>query len=116
MSAAAAAAASAAEDGTSSTISGSVDGQGAGGISRKERKRIETQEKYEAELREMQKQAENVHVGESPFSVSLEEDASNTQEGSRNISLNKVSVSVNGKTIFTDTQVKFSAGARYGLM
>lgn len=100
----------------SAAAAAAADGGDGREVSRKDRKRQETQERYEAEIREMQKTAENVHVGESPFSVSLEEDAKDIQEGSRNVSLNKVSVSVNGKIIFTDTQVKFSAGARYGLM
>ena len=37
-------------------------------------------------------------------------------EGSRSITFNKVSVTVNGKTLFKDTNIKFAAGSRYGLM
>jgi ATP-binding cassette, subfamily F, member 1 len=83
-------------------------------LSRKERKKLEAQKAYEAEILEMQKQAGKVHEGDSPFAVNCEQD--NIAEGSRNIILNKVSVSVNGKNLFTDTTVKFSAGSRYGLM
>ena len=85
------------------------------GLSRKERKKLEKEAKMEAELKELQEAAENVNKdGDSPFMVTLEQDA--VAEGSRDISLNKVSVSVNGKTLFKDTTVKFSAGSRYGVM
>ncbi len=124
--AAAAAAASAATAATPAAAAGAADADAAAvddaadtpsdapQISRKDRKRLEMQAALDDQLREMQRAAEQVHEGESPFSVSLEQDA--VAEGSRNISLNKVSVSVNGKTIFVDTTVKFSAGSRYGFM
>ncbi|ORC90477.1 ATP-binding cassette protein [Trypanosoma theileri] len=85
------------------------------GLSRKERKKQEKLEKQHEELRLLGERANNVNKeGDNPFSVSWEHDQ--IPEGSRNISLKKVSVSVNGKILFNDTDVKLSAGSRYGLM
>lgn len=84
-------------------------------LTRKERKKAELKEKQAEELRQLSKQANEVNQeGDNPFSVTLEMDQ--IPEGSRNISLNKVSVSVNGKTLFKDTSVRLSSGSRYGLM
>eukprot|EP00796_Vickermania_ingenoplastis_P004167 gene4167-3008_t len=89
----------------------------AGGptISRKDRKRQEKEERVAKELRELSAKANCVNQdGDNPFSVTFEEGGAN--EGSKNIVFNKVSVSVNGKTLFLDAVVKLSAGSRYGLM
>lgn len=87
----------------------------AGGMSRKERKNIEKREKQAEELRQLSKKANAVNGDlDNPFSVTMEADQ--VAEGSRNITFNKVSVSVNGKTLFKDASVKLSAGSRYGLM
>jgi ATP-binding cassette subfamily F protein 1 len=84
-------------------------------LSRKERKKNEANQRHQELLENLAAAAENVNrPGDSPFSVTLEQ--ATVPEGSRNISLNKVSVSVNGKTLFKDTTVKLSAGSRYGLM
>ncbi|RNF04998.1 ATP-binding cassette protein subfamily F, member 3 [Trypanosoma rangeli] len=84
-------------------------------ISRKERKRQEKFDKRMDELRILNDCANNVNVnGDSPFSVTWEDDQHS--EGSRDIAIRKVSVSVNGKVLFKDTLVKLSAGSRYGLM
>lgn len=85
-------------------------------VSRKDRKRQERDAKFAAELEELKADAAQGQSSykESPFSVTLEQDEANT--GSRNISMNKVSVAVNGKILFKDTSVKLSAGSRYGLM
>lgn len=84
-------------------------------VSRKDRKRAEKSEKQAEELRLMCARANRVNGdGDNPFSVTLEQDQS--AEGSRNITFNKVSVSVNGKTLFKDATVRLSAGSRYGLM
>ncbi|CBZ29828.1 putative ATP-binding cassette protein [Leishmania mexicana MHOM/GT/2001/U1103] len=87
----------------------------ASAMTRKERKKIEKSEKQAEELRQLSKKANAVNGDtDNPFSVTLETDQ--IAEGSRNITFNKVSVSVNGKTLFKDTTVKLSAGSRYGLM
>lgn len=87
----------------------------AGGMSRKERKNIEKREKQAEELRQLSRKANAVNGdSDNPFSVTMEADQ--IAEGSRNITFNKVSVSVNGKTLFKDASVKLSAGSRYGLM
>eukprot|EP00796_Vickermania_ingenoplastis_P000086 gene86-59_t len=89
----------------------------AGGptISRKDRKRQEKEERVAKELRELSAKANCVNQdGDNPFSVTFEEGGAN--KGSKNIVFNKVSVSVNGKTLFLDAVVKLSAGSRYGLM
>ncbi|EAN93040.1 putative ABC transporter [Trypanosoma cruzi] len=84
-------------------------------VTRKERKRQEKAEKHLEELRVLSDRANNVNKeGDNPFSVTWE--LEQMPEGSRNISLKKVSVSVNGKVLFKDTVVKLSAGSRYGLM
>lgn len=84
-------------------------------LTRKDRKKMERSEKMAEELRQLTERANRVnHEGDNPFSVTVEEDQA--AEGSRNITFNKVSVSVNGKTLFRDTTVKLSAGSRYGLM
>ncbi|CAD2217836.1 ABC transporter, putative [Angomonas deanei] len=84
-------------------------------LTRKERKALEKAEKFNDALEEMKKHANQVNTdGDNPFSVSLEQ--SEPVAGSRDISLNKVSVSVNGKKLYHDASVKLSAGARYGLM
>jgi ATP-binding cassette, subfamily F, member 1 len=86
-----------------------------GGLTRKERKNIEKREKQAEELRQLSKKANAVNGDtDNPFSVTMEADQ--VAEGSRNITFNKVSVSVNGKTLFKDASVKLSAGSRYGLM
>lgn len=84
-------------------------------MTRKERKEVEKREKLEEELRQLTKKANAVNGdSDNPFSVTMEADQ--VVEGSRNITFNKVSVSVNGKTLFKDASVKLSAGSRYGLM
>eukprot|EP00331_Platyophrya_macrostoma_P026970 CAMPEP_0176451764 /NCGR_PEP_ID=MMETSP0127-20121128/28075_1 /TAXON_ID=938130 /ORGANISM="Platyophrya macrostoma, Strain WH" /LENGTH=667 /DNA_ID=CAMNT_0017839971 /DNA_START=36 /DNA_END=2039 /DNA_ORIENTATION=+ len=84
-------------------------------ISRKDRKKQEKEQQFQKQLERLAAEADQVNTThDSPFSVSLEQDA--VAEGSRNISLSKVSVSVNGKTLFRETPVKLSAGSRYGLM
>ncbi|RNF00492.1 ATP-binding cassette protein subfamily F, member 3 [Trypanosoma conorhini] len=84
-------------------------------LTRKERKRQEKVEKRLEELRILSECANKVNKeGDSPFSVTWEDDQ--IAEGTRNIALKKVSVSVNGKILFKDTLVKLSAGSRYGLM
>lgn len=83
-------------------------------VSRKDRKALEKKQKLDEELQRLAAEAGQVNQGDSPFAVTLEQDA--VAEGSRNITFNKVSVTVNGKTLFKDTQVKLSAGSRYGLM
>ncbi|CCW66144.1 unnamed protein product [Phytomonas sp. Hart1] len=83
--------------------------------SRKERKKQEKVAKYEEELCQLSERAQNVNKdGDNPFSVTFE--VSQGTEGSRNITFNKVSTSVNGKTLFRDATVNLSAGSRYGLM
>lgn len=90
-------------------------GAGAPAISRKDRKRMEKVEKIEQELKELSDRANNVNQdGDNPFSVTFEAGGGN--DGSKNIVFNKVSVSVNGKTLFQEASVKLSAGSRYGLM
>ena len=85
------------------------------GLTRKERQKIEKQEKFQRELEAKAAAAHNVNKdGDNPFSVTLEEGA--VPHGTRDISLKQVSVTVNGKTLFQNTAVKFSAGSRYGLM
>ena len=87
----------------------------ASAVSRKDRKKLEREQKMQQEIEELSAKAGQVNgPGDSPFSVTVEQDA--VAEGSRNISLSKVSVSVNGKTLFKDTTVKLSAGSRYGFM
>ncbi|CCW63053.1 unnamed protein product [Phytomonas sp. EM1] len=84
-------------------------------VSRKERKKQEKAAKYAEELWQCSERAKNVNKeGDNPFSVTFE--VSQSAEGSRNITFNKVSVSVNGKTLFMDATVHLSAGSRYGLM
>ena len=84
-------------------------------LTRKERQKIEKQEKFQRELEAKAAAAHNVNKdGDNPFSVTLEEGA--VPHGTRDISLKQVSVTVNGKTLFQNTAVKFSAGSRYGLM
>ncbi|KAG5494995.1 hypothetical protein JKF63_02047 [Porcisia hertigi] len=84
-------------------------------MTRKQRKNIEKSEKQAEELRQISEKAHAVNGDtDNPFSVTLEADQ--VAEGSRNITFNKVSVSVNGKTLFKDATVKLSAGSRYGLM
>lgn len=84
-------------------------------MSRKERIKLEKQQLAQEALMARVDAARGVNRnGDSPFSITVE-----TQEvgdNIRDISLHKVSVSVNGKTLFKDTDVKFSAGSRYGLM
>lgn len=88
---------------------------GASAVSRKDRKKQEKEQKFQDQLERLAQEADQVNkTADSPFSVSLEQDQ--IPEGSRNISLSKVSVSVNGKQLFQDTNVKLSAGSRYGLM
>ncbi|KPI87821.1 ATP-binding cassette protein subfamily F member 3 putative (ABCF2) [Leptomonas seymouri] len=95
--------------------SAAVGGTQAGGMTRKERKNIEKREKQTEELRQLSKKANAVNGDtDNPFSVAMETDQ--IAEGSRNITFNKVCVSVNGKTLFKDASVKLSAGSRYGLM
>ncbi|KEG07860.1 ATP-binding cassette protein [Trypanosoma grayi] len=85
------------------------------GLTRKERKKQEKVEKQHEELRLLSERANNVNKeGDNPFSVTWEQDQ--VAEGSRNISLKRVSVSVNGKVLFKDATVRLSAGSRYGLM
>lgn len=62
--------------------------------------------------RSPQKRRSEEHV--SAFSTSFEQTTVNN--GSRDVIVNKLSVSVNGKQIFVDTGVKFVSGSRYGLM
>ncbi|CBH16227.1 ABC transporter, putative [Trypanosoma brucei gambiense DAL972] len=84
-------------------------------LSRKDRKKQERTEKLLEEQRQLREQANCVNKdGDNPFSVTWEHDKGT--EGSRDISLQRVAVSVNGKVLFKDTQVRLSAGARYGLM
>ncbi|EPY23142.1 ATP-binding protein cassette, sub-family F, member 1 [Strigomonas culicis] len=84
-------------------------------VSRKDRKKQELQDRYEQGLRDLSDRAKQVNCeGDNPFSVTLE--TNQMTDGSRDISFNKVSVSVNGKTLFNEATVKFSAGLRYGLM
>jgi ATP-binding cassette subfamily F protein 1 len=91
------------------------EGQTKEQVSRKDRKKAEQKAKHQEQLDRLAAEADQVNKpGDSPFSVTLEQDQ--VAEGSRNISLAKVSVSVNGKTLFKDTNVKLSAGSRYGLM
>lgn len=86
-----------------------------GTVTRKERKKLEKQERVQQELQALSDQAKGVNQdGDNPFAVTFEE--SNGSEGSSNIVFNKVSVTVNGKTLFVDATVKLSAGFRYGLM
>lgn len=105
-----------AEPPSSPTDTNSTDVTDApGGVSRKDRKRQEREAKHQAALDELVQAADQVNgPGDSPFTVTLESDATN--EGSRNVTFNKVSVSVNGKPLFKDTTVRLTAGCRYGLM
>jgi ATP-binding cassette subfamily F protein 1 len=90
-------------------------GDGQPTVSRRDRKKLEKEAKYEAALQELKTEAATIgHHKDSPFAVTVEQDA--IAEGSRNIVMNKVSVSVNSKQLFTDTSIKLSAGSRYGLM
>lgn len=92
-----------------------TDDSTAAGVSRKDRKKFEKEQKFQEQIERLAAEADQVNkTEESPFSVTLEQDQ--VAEGSRNISLSKVSVSVNGKQLFRDTNVKLSGGSRYGLM
>lgn len=92
-----------------------TDNTVAGCVSRKERKRAEKDSRMEEVYAELRKQADQVNRdGDNPFSITFEE--TGNIEGLKNITFNRVSVSVNGKTLFSDTAVKLSAGFRYGLM
>lgn len=87
----------------------------ASGLNRKERREKEKRDAFEQEMRELEKRAHDVNKeGDNPFSVTYEESSGATV--SKDIVFNKVSVAVNGKTLFVDTTVKLSAGFRYGLM
>ncbi|KAH8605388.1 putative ABC transporter [Trypanosoma vivax] len=84
-------------------------------LSRKDRKRAERENKIAEEQRLLCERASGVNrEGDNPFTVTWERDR--VTEGSRDISLQRVSVWVNGKALFKDTAVRLSAGARYGLM
>ncbi|CUG92048.1 ABC transporter, putative [Bodo saltans] len=88
---------------------------GASAVSRKDRKKLEKEQKYQEQMERLVAEADQVNkTTDSPFSVTHESEVG--PGGSRNISISKVSVSVNGKTLFKDTNVKLSAGSRYGLM
>lgn len=94
---------------------GDARGDEASGLSRKERKKQEKEQKFQEHLDRLVSEADQVNkTTDSPFSVTHETE--HGPGGSRNISVSKVSVSVNGKTLFKDTSVKLSAGSRYGLM
>lgn len=84
-------------------------------LSRKDRIKLEKQQKAQEALMARVDAARGVNRnGDSPFSITVE-----TQEvgdNIRDLAMTKVSVGVNGKTLFKDTDVKFSAGSRYGLM
>lgn len=87
----------------------------ANAVSRKDRKKLEKEQKFQDQMERLVAEADQVNkTTDSPFSVTHETDQG--PGGSRNISISKVSVSVNGKTLFKDTNVKLSAGSRYGLM
>lgn len=87
----------------------------APGLNRKERREKEKRDVFEEEMRELERRAKGVNKeGDNPFSVTFEE--SSGALASKDIVFNKVSVGVNGKTLFVDTTVKLSAGFRYGLM
>lgn len=89
---------------------------GSAPITRKDRKRQEKKEKQAEELRQLTQRANAVNGdSDNPFSVTLEQ-PDQLADGSRNITFHKVSVSVNGKTLFHDATVRLSAGSRYGLM
>nr|CCC94140.1 putative ATPase [Trypanosoma congolense IL3000] len=81
----------------------------------KDRKKQERNERLIEEQNHLRQQASGVNKdGDNPFSVTWQQDKGS--EGSRDISLQGVSVTVNGKILFKDTHVRLSAGARYGLM
>ena len=102
------------------------DGDGGGeregpAMSRKERMRLEKKAKADAEnalmSRDGDAQSGVVRRGggpDCPFTVSAETQA--VGDAVRDISISKVSVSIRGKQLFRDTDVKFCAGSRYGLM